>query len=124
MNIKVLKSKIHNAVVTGHNIDYDGSIGIDADFIKAAGLSVYEKVHLLNIDNGRRLETYVIEAPENSGEICINGAAAHLVCPGDLVIIVSYCRINHSDLPSHKPFVVHVDKQNAIIDVGSHVLSE
>ena len=124
MVVSALKSKIHRATVTDANIDYVGSISIDKGLMRAANLLSYERVQVLNITNGNRLETYVIEAPENSGEICINGAAAHLVCPGDLVIIVSYCRINHSDLPSHKPFVVHVDKQNAIIDVGSHVLSE
>ena len=70
------------------------------------------------------MDTYVIEGKENSGEICINGAAAHLVHPGDLVIIVSYCSINHSELPYHKPAVVHVDKQNAILNVSSRVVAE
>ena len=89
MKIKVLKSKIHNAVVTDHNLNYDGSIGIDADLIKAAHLSVYEKVHLLNIDNGERLETYVIEG-ELKGEIGMNGPAALKMAVGHIVIIVSY----------------------------------
>ena len=116
MNIKVLKSKIHNAVVTGHNIDYDGSIVIDADFIKAAGLSVYEKVHLLNIDNGQRLETYVIEAKSGSKEICIYGAAAHLIQTGQRIIILSYATVSENEIDNYKPQIVHLDKNNTILD--------
>ena len=116
MNIKVLKSKIHNAVVTAHNIDYDGSIGIDANLIKAARLSVYEKVHLLNIDNGERLETYVIEAKPESKEICVYGAAAHLIQTGQRIIILSYATINKNEANNYKPKVVHLDKNNTIVD--------
>jgi aspartate 1-decarboxylase len=116
MNIKVLKSKIHNAVVTDHNLDYDGSIGIDADLIKAAHLSVYEKVHLLNIDNGQRLETYVIEAESGSKKICIYGAAAHLIQTGQRIIILSYASIDENETNNYKPKVVHLDKNNTILD--------
>ena len=116
MNIKILKSKIHNAVVTAHNIDYDGSIGIDANLIKAASLSVYEKVHLLNIDNGRRLETYVIEAKAGSKEICIYGAAAHLIQTGQRIIILSYATIDGNETNNYKPKVVYLDKNNTILD--------
>ena len=124
MVVKALKSKIHRATVTDADINYVGSISIDKKLMDSANLLPYEQVQVLNITNGNRLDTYVIEGKENSGEICINGAAAHLVHPGDLVIIVSYCSINHSDLPYHKPAVVHVDKQNAILDVSSRVVAE
>ena len=116
MNIKVLKSKIHNAVVTDHNLNYDGSIGIDADLIKAAHLSVYEKVHLLNIDNGQRLETYVIESKAGSKDICIYGAAAHLIQTGQRIIILSYAAIDENETNNYKPKVVRLDKNNTILD--------
>ena len=124
MVVKALKSKIHRATVTRADINYVGSISIDKQLMDAANLFLYEQVQVLNVTNGNRLDTYIIEAKENSGEICINGAAAHLINPGDLVIVVSYCSINHSELPYHKPAVVHVDEQNAIIEVSSRVLAE
>jgi aspartate 1-decarboxylase len=92
--------------------------------MEKANLLEYEKVQILNITNGNRLDTYVIEGEKNSGEICINGAAAHLVNPEDLVIIVSYCDINHDDLKTHKPIVVHVNEKNEIINIASDVLSK
>ena len=96
MIVNALKSKIHRATVTDADIDYIGSFSIDKTLMAAANLFPYEQVQVLNITNGNRLDTYVIEGSKNSGEICINGAAAHLVSPGDLVIIVSYCKIKHS----------------------------
>tara|TARA_B100001029_G_C14986739_1_gene409436 strand:+ start:678 stop:1052 length:375 start_codon:yes stop_codon:yes gene_type:complete len=122
MIVNALKSKIHRATVTDADINYIGSISIDRALMDSANLLPYEQVQILNITNGNRLDTYVIEGLENSGEICINGAAAHLVSPGDLVIIVSYCKIKHSELPNHKPCVVHVDKKNSIIDVAPSVV--
>tara|TARA_Y100001970_G_C13772236_1_gene621067 strand:+ start:133 stop:507 length:375 start_codon:yes stop_codon:yes gene_type:complete len=122
--VRALKSKIHRAVVTDANIDYVGSISIDKKLMEKANLLEYEKVQILNITNGNRLDTYVIEGEKNSGEICINGAAAHLVSPEDLVIIVSYCDINHDDLKVHKPTVVHVNDRNEIISIASDVLSK
>ena len=116
MNIKVLKSKIHNAIVTAHNINYDGSIGIDSELIKAAGLSVFEKVHLLNIDNGQRLETYVIESKAGSKDICIYGAAAHLIQTGQRIIILSYASINKKDVEKFQPKVLYLDKNNTILE--------
>lgn len=124
MTVNALKSKIHRATVTDADIDYIGSITIDKNLMDSANLLPYEQVQVLNITNGNRLDTYVIEGKENSGDICINGAAAHLVSPGDLIIIVSYCQISHSDLLSHRPTVVHVNKQNAVVDVGSFVKAE
>ena len=115
MIIKVLKSKIHRATVTEANLDYIGSISIDKNLLNAANLQEYEKVHVLDITNGARLETYVISSPAGSGEICINGAAAHLVNPQDKVIILSYCRKNVSDAKNHTPAIVHVDENNKIV---------
>ena len=123
MIVRALKSKIHRATVTDADINYIGSISIDKNLMKAANLLEYEKVQVLNITNGNRLDTYVIEGDENSGQICINGAAAHLVNPEDIVIIVSYCDIEHEALKGHKPFVVHVDDDNKIINITSDVLS-
>ena len=113
----MLKSKIHRATVTEADLNYVGSISIDQGLMEQANLFPYEQVQVLNITNGNRLETYVIEAPKNSGQICINGAAAHLVSPSDLIIIVAYCSINHNELKSFKPKVVHVNEKNQIINI-------
>ena len=118
MIIKALKSKIHRATVTQADLNYIGSISIDRTLMDAANLLPYEQVQILNITNGNRLDTYVIEAPKNSGEICINGAAAHLVSPLDLIIIVSYCSISHCDLKNFNPTVVHVNKKNEPVDIN------
>ena len=111
---KMLKSKIHRATVTDAKLDYEGSIEIDTNLMKAAGILEYEKVHVLNITNGNRLETYVIKGKKDSGSICINGAAAHLVDTGDLVIIISYASIDDNELKNHKPRIVHVNEKNKI----------
>tara|TARA_Y100001970_G_scaffold290925_1_gene426267 strand:- start:458 stop:808 length:351 start_codon:yes stop_codon:yes gene_type:complete len=114
LKISVLKSKIHRATVTDANLDYIGSITLDPILMEAAGLYEYEKVHVLNISNGNRLETYVIQGELDSGEVCINGAAAHLVSKGDLVIIVAYCSIDVNELGLLSPSIVHVDSKNHI----------
>ena len=121
MLINVLKSKIHRATTTDANLHYMGSISIDAELMSADGLVEYEKVHVLNITNGVRLETYVIKAKKSSGYIGINGAAAHHVKTGDLVIIVAYCRVRVEDVNLHKPKIVHVDKNNCIINTTSTI---
>ena len=108
----MLSSKIHRATVTGADLSYVGSITIDRDLMDAAGLVEWEGVHVLDITNGNRLETYVIEGPRGSGEICINGAAAHLINPGDLVIILAYSNIEESMIQGHQPKVAHVDDKN------------
>ena len=123
MLINLLKSKIHRATVMEANLDYVGSISIDENLIIAAGLVEYEKVHVLNITNGARLETYVIKARKGSNYIGINGAAAHQITKGDIVIIAAYCRINHSDLDLFKPQIVHVDENNCILNVTSTIES-
>ena len=115
MKIELLKSKIHRATVTGADLDYIGSITLDKTLMDSAGLYEYEKVHILNISNGNRLETYVIRGAPDSGEVCINGAASHLVSRGDLIIIASYCSIGVSDLGGFLPSIVHVNKDNKII---------
>ena len=90
---------------------------IDEDLLDAAGMAEHEKVHVLDITNGNRFETYIIKGKRGSGEICINGAAAHLIQEGHLVIIVAYCILNESEVKNHNPVVVHVDEQNKIADI-------
>lgn len=112
------KSKIHRATVTGANPDYVGSITLCTDLMKAADLLPYEKVQVVDIDNGARLETYVIPSPNGaSGDVCLNGAAARLVSEGDLVIIITYCMIDDKELAAFKPKVVFVDDKNNIVRV-------
>ncbi|MDD4848132.1 MAG: aspartate 1-decarboxylase [Bacteroidales bacterium] len=106
MWIEVLKSKIHRAVVTRADLDYIGSITIDEDLMDAANLIENERVHIYNITNGERLETYVIKGNRGSGEIGINGAAAHKAKEGDLVIIVSYASMDFEEAKQHKPTIV------------------
>lgn len=111
-----LKCKIHRATVTQANLNYVGSITIDEDLLEVAGMAEHEKVHVLDITNGNRIETYIIKGKRGSGQICINGAAAHLIQKGHLVIIVAYCILDESEVENHNPVVVHVDEQNKIAD--------
>lgn len=119
MQRHMLKSKIHRATVTGCDLHYVGSITLDAELMESADLLPGELVHVLDVDNGNRFETYVIEGPPGSGEVCLNGAAARLVHQGDRVIVVSYGVYDEHELASHKPRVVHVDERNAIVQVDS-----
>ena len=113
MRRRMMKSKIHRATVTDANVDYVGSITVDRDLMDAADLLEFEQVAVVDIDNGARLETYVIEGERGSGAICLNGAAAHLVHPGDRVILISYCEVVDAELASGwQPTVVHVDTAN------------
>jgi len=114
----MLKSKIHRATVTQADLDYVGSVAIDRDLMEAADLLEGEQVTIADITNGARLETYVIPAPRGSGTITINGAAAHLVHEGDLVIIMSYGLLDDAEARRLKPRVVHVDEQNRIVTLG------
>jgi len=113
--IEALKGKIHRATVTEANLDYIGSLTLDEDIMDAAGLKHYEKIQVLDVTNGSRIETYVIPGGRGSGEVCINGAAAHLIHAGDLVIIVFYCQISDEELLDHQPKIVHVDADNRIL---------
>ncbi len=109
------KSKIHRATVTHADLDYEGSVSIDEDLLEAAGIWEYEAVQIWNITRGTRLETYAIKGPRGSGTICINGAAAHLNKPGDLVILATFAELEESEARVHKPVVVLVDAQNKIV---------
>tara|TARA_B110000014_G_C20124328_1_gene597692 strand:- start:842 stop:1192 length:351 start_codon:yes stop_codon:yes gene_type:complete len=111
MKLKILKSKIHRATVTEACLDYEGSISIDTNLMRSAGIVNYEKVHVLNITNGNRLETYAIPS-EKRGHLCINGAAAHLMNPGDIVIIVAYAQMKYKEALNYKPKIVLVDENN------------
>ena len=115
----MLKSKIHRATVTQADLHYVGSIAIDSALMEAADLIEGEQVVVADITNGARLETYVIPAPAGSGMIGINGAAAHLVDTGDLVIIMGYAMLDDAEARRLKPHVVHVDEQNRIVRLGS-----
>ncbi len=112
MNIEVLKSKLHRATVTGADLNYEGSISIDPLLYRAAGMYPFEKVDIFNMNNGARFSTYIIKGAP--GEICLNGAAARLVAPGDRVIIVTYTRIDSADADSWQPNVVLLDDDNKI----------
>jgi len=114
----VMRSKIHRATVTHADVDYVGSISIDSEIMDAAGIEEWEKVHVLDVTNGSRLETYAIRAPVGSGKICINGAAAHLIHPGDLVILLTFEGIDDDEIKSHEPTIVHVNARNEIVEIG------
>ena len=108
------KSKIHRATVTDANLNYVGSITIDAELIAAADLMEYEQVHVVNVNNGARFETYVIAGEAGSGEICLNGAAARLAQPGDKVIIISYGQYDQAELQEYRPVFIFLDEANRI----------
>ena len=116
MRRRMMKSKIHRATVTDADLHYVGSVTIDRDLMDAADLLEYEQVAIVDIDNGARLETYVIAGERGSGDICINGAAARLVAPGDKVILISYAEYDDAELLAYEPSVVHVDTVNGIVD--------
>jgi aspartate 1-decarboxylase len=115
----LFKSKIHRATVTQADLHYVGSVTIDAELLDAADLLPGELVHIVDITNGARLETYVIEGERGSGVIGINGAAAHLVHPGDLVIIISYAQMTDTEARDFAPRVVHVDRDNRVVALGA-----
>jgi aspartate 1-decarboxylase len=108
------KSKIHRAVLTGADLNYEGSITLDRDLMDAADMLEFEKVQVVNVNNGSRLETYVIEGARGSGTIQLNGAAARLGCAGDHVIVISYADYDESELEGFEPKIVFVDERNRI----------
>jgi aspartate 1-decarboxylase len=112
----MMKSKIHRATVTDADLHYVGSVTVDRHLMDAADLVEYEQVAVVDIDNGARLETYVIEGPPGGGDICLNGAAARLVSPGDRVILISYADYDDAELAHYAPTIVHVDSANGIVD--------
>ena len=116
MRRRMMKSKIHRATVTDANLHYVGSITVDRDLMDLADLLEFEQVAVVDVDNGARLETYVIEGERGSGAICLNGAAARLVSPGDRVIIISYADYESAELEGYAPTIVHVDRHNRQVD--------
>ncbi|MBR1461345.1 aspartate 1-decarboxylase [bacterium] len=116
MLLEFLYSKIHRATVTDANLNYVGSITIDETLLKAANMREWQKVEILDVNNGERFQTYIIKGEPNSGCICLNGAAARKVQPGDKVIIVTYAQMEEKEAQNHKPTVVIVDDNNKIID--------
>jgi aspartate 1-decarboxylase len=117
----MLKSKVHRATVTGSDLNYVGSIRVDPELLEAGDIREHEQVHVLDIDNGARFETYTIAGARGSGEITINGAAARLVHTGDKVIVVSYAEYDEAELDTYEPRVVHVDADNRIVRVDDLV---
>ncbi len=114
MNRNMFKSKIHRATVTLAELYYEGSITIDTDLLKASDILPFEKVQVVNVNNGSRLETYTLEGPAGSGMICLNGPAARLGAVGDEVIIITYSQMSDEEAKQHKPKIVLVDKENKI----------
>lgn len=120
MTMQMLKGKIHRAVVVQAELNYVGSITIDPELMEAAGILEYEKVQIVDVQNGSRFETYTIEGEAGSGMICLNGAAARMVQTGDHIIIMSYCDMTPEEAKSHKPKVVFVDEKNRIKRVTNY----
>lgn len=114
----MLKSKIHRATVTDANIDYEGSITLDEELMEAAALLPFEQVHIYNITNGERFRTYVIKGGRGKGDVCVNGAAAHLAKKGHIIIIASYAGMDEKGAAGHQPVLVYVDDENRIKDIA------
>jgi len=110
----MLRAKIHRAVLTGCEPDYEGSVAIDRELLDAAGILEFEQVHVWNVTNGERLQTYAINAPRGSGEVCLNGAAALKGSPGDVVIIATFAHMEEAEARRHVPTVVHIELGNRI----------
>ncbi len=121
MNRTMLKSKIHRATVTAADLHYVGSLTVDPDLLEAADILENEKIHVVNVDNGARFETYTIAGERGSGEIKVNGAAARLVHTGDTIIVISYAQYAREEMEHYRPVVVHVDGENRIIEVDDAV---
>ncbi len=120
MNIEMLEGKIHRATVTQAELNYVGSITVDEVLLESAGIREYQKVQVVDINNGNRIETYTIAGEKNSGVICLNGAAARHFAPGDKVIIMAYANYNEEDLKNYSPKVVFVDDKNKIEKISSY----
>lgn len=120
MRVTMLKGKIHRAKIVQAELDYVGSITVDMDLLDAAGILEYEKVQIVDIDNGSRFETYTIAGERGSGLICLNGAAARCVQVGDRIILMAYCEIDSEEAKDHKPHVVFVNDENRIESVARY----
>jgi len=121
MNRVMLKSKVHRATVTDSDLHYVGSITVDPDLLEAADILEFEQVAVVDVDNGARFETYTIAGERGSGEMKVNGAAARLVHRGDTIIVISYGAYDREDLESYAPRVVHVDRENRIVEIDEQV---
>jgi aspartate 1-decarboxylase len=124
MERKMLKSKIHRAVVTGADLHYEGSVTIDKELMEAGDIIPYEAVSIWNVTNGNRFETYAIEGERGSGVICINGAAARMVAPKDLVIIACFVGMDDADAAIHEPRLIFVDDRNRMIPTRAEVAGQ
>ena len=120
MQLSMLKGKIHRATVTQADLNYVGSITVDKTLLDAAGILQYEKVHIVDINNGSRFETYTISGEPGSGVICLNGAAARLVQPGDKIILMAYAQMDEEEAKNHEPKVVFIGDDNKIIDIHNY----
>jgi len=114
MRREVLRAKIHRITVTDRNIHYEGSLTLDSELMEAAGMVSFEKVDVYNVNNGERFSTYVIQGERGNGACCVNGAAARLAEPGDLLIVASYAQIEDGEIGNHRPVIISVDSQNRI----------
>ena len=121
MNRTMLKSKIHRATVTDCDLHYVGSITVDPDLLEAADILEHEQVHVVDVDNGARFETYTIAGERGTGEMKVNGAAARLVHRGDTIIVISYAQYSREEMEHYEPRVVHVDRENQIIAADAQV---
>jgi aspartate 1-decarboxylase len=122
MRLNVFKSKIHRATVTHADLEYEGSVTVDSDLLDAAEILPYEAVHIWNVTRGSRLMTYALPGPRGSGAICVNGAAAHLNKPGDLVILATFAEMSREEAREYRPIVVRVDAENRKTDDTSEEL--
>lgn len=120
MQVTMLKGKIHRAVVQQAELNYVGSITVDPVLMDSAGIYEYEKVQVVDIENGNRFETYTIAGEPNSGMICLNGAAARCVQKGDHIIIMAYCQLDQKEVKEHKPKVVFVNEENQIVKTATY----
>ena len=120
----MFKSKIHRATVTGANLNYEGSLTVDADLLKAAEILPYEQIHVWDVTNGARLVTYALPGPRGSGQVCVNGAGAHLIKPGDMVIVATYTLMSGRKAKKYEPTVVFVDEANKMRDADPAELVE
>ncbi|MEI2697245.1 MAG: aspartate 1-decarboxylase [Microthrixaceae bacterium] len=123
MRRRMFASKIHRATVTVADVDYEGSVTIDADLLDTAGILEWEEVHIWDVTNGARLATYAIAGPRGSGVIGINGAAAHLIHPGDVVILATFVEVDDAEAREHQPTAVFVDEHNRVKELRAEVVS-
>lgn len=121
MKVNMLKAKIHRAVVTQAELDYEGSCAIDEDLLEASGILEYEQIHIYNIGNGERFVTYAIRGEAGSGMISVNGAAAHKAPPGDLLIICAFGALDEADAKTHRPRLVYPDENNRVARVAGEI---